>query len=142
MMVTCAPSPMAIFAELWPTTPPPAKPGFFFTIPDEDWRTKVKTGMGLRLNIYLYKVNENRNFRRAAWDTIELADHSVVLSQPPVYLDCHYLISAWSATEDSELASPVLDEHQVLSEAMRILSWRYRSPRQIAGRAAMPLFRA
>jgi hypothetical protein len=45
----------------------------------------------------------------------------VVLSQPPVYLDCHYLVSAWSSTEDSEMTNPVLDEHQTLSEAMRVL---------------------
>lgn len=114
----------------WTTTPPPAKPGFFFTVPDEDWLVKVKAGTGLRLNIYLYELSENRNFRRAAWDNIELADHSVVLSQPPVYLDCHYLISAWSAAEDSELASPILEEHQVLSEAMRIL---LRNPDVVPG---------
>ncbi len=114
----------------WTTTPPPVKPGFFFTVPDEDWLTKVKAGTGLRLNIYLYELRENRDFRRAAWDNVELADHSVVLSQPPVYLDCHYLISAWSSAEDSELASPILDEHQVLSEAMRIL---LRNPDVVPG---------
>ena len=114
----------------WTTTPPPAKPGFFFTVPDEDWLTKVKAGTGLRLNIYLYELRENRDFRRAAWDNVVLADQSVVLSQPPVYLDCHYLISAWSAAEDSELASPILEEHQVLSEAMRIL---LRNPDVVPG---------
>jgi hypothetical protein len=105
----------------WTKIPPPAKPGFFFTIPDQDWRTKVLAGVGMRLNIYLYEVRENRNFRRAEWDQIALPDNTVVLSQPPVYLDCHYLISAWSSSEDSEMTSPVLDEHQILSEAMRVL---------------------
>ena len=114
----------------WPQTPPPAKPGFFFTIPDEGWRTKVKASLGLRLNIYLYEFRENRGFRRAAWDQAELADHSYVLSPPPVYLDCHYLISAWSPTEDSELANPVLDEHLLLAEASRIL---LRNPEVIPG---------
>jgi uncharacterized protein DUF4255/carboxypeptidase family protein len=102
-------------------TAPPTKPGFFFTVPDEDWKKKVKASTGLLLNIYLYEINENRNFHRAEWDHIRLPDNTVVLSQPPVYLDCHYLISAWSATEDNEMASPVLDEHQVLSQAMAIL---------------------
>jgi hypothetical protein len=111
-------------------TSPLAKPSFFFTVPDSDWKTKVKTRTGLQLNIYLYEVRENREFRRAAWDKAELADHSVVLSQPPVYLDCHYLISAWSATEDSDMASPILDEHQVLSEAMRVL---LRNPDVVPG---------
>ncbi|MHC2842892.1 Pvc16 family protein [Bradyrhizobium diazoefficiens] len=97
------------------------KPQFSFAIPDEDWQAKVKSGSGLYLNIYLYEVSENRNFRRGSWDNVELSDGSVALSQPPTYLDCHYLISAWSRTEDSEMASPILDEHQVLSEAMRVL---------------------
>lgn len=105
----------------WTTTPPPAKPGFFFTIPDEDWRAKVKAGIGLRLNIYLYEVRENREFRRAEWDTFELPNRTAVLSRPPAYFDCHYLISAWSPAADSEATSPVLDEHQVLAEALRVL---------------------
>jgi uncharacterized protein DUF4255/carboxypeptidase family protein len=75
----------------------------------------------MRLNIYLYEIRENRNFRRAEWDQIALPDRTVVLSQPPVYLDCHYLISAWSSAEDSEMTTPVLDEHQTLSEAIRVL---------------------
>jgi hypothetical protein len=109
---------------------PLPKPGFFFTIPDNAWRTKVLAGTGTRLNIYLYEVRENRSFRRAEWDTIALPDRSVVLSQPPVYLDCHYLISAWSATEDNEVTAPVLDEHQTLAEAVRVL---LRNPDVIPG---------
>jgi Pvc16 N-terminal domain/Carboxypeptidase regulatory-like domain len=114
----------------WTATPPPAKPGFFFTVPDQAWKTKVLAGMGMRLNIYLYEIRENRNFRRAEWDQIALPDRTVVLSQPPVYLDCHYLISAWSSTEDSEITSPVLDEHQTLAEAMRVL---LRNPDVVPG---------
>lgn len=106
----------------WTPTPPPAKPGFYFTVPDEDWRTKVKAGgTQLRLNIYLYEVRENANFRRSAWDPVPLADRTVVLSKPPAYFDCHYLISAWSPAEDSEAISPVRDEHEVLAEALRVL---------------------
>lgn len=101
--------------------PQSSKPHFYFTVPDEAWQSKVKSGSGLYLNVYLYEVSENRNFRRASWDNIELSDGSVALSQPPTYLDCHYLISAWSTTENSEMASPILDEHHVLSEALRIL---------------------
>ena len=105
----------------WTTTPPPAKPSFFFTIPDEAWLAKVKAGIDLRLDIYLYEVRENREFRGAHWDEIELPDRTSVLSQPPAYFDCHYLISAWSPAEDSEALNPVLDEHEVLSEALRVL---------------------
>src|SRR6185369_1073236 len=66
-------------------------------------------------------VRENRDFRRASWDNVPVTTNTVALSQPPVYLDCHYLISAWSATDDTDATSPVPDEHQVLSEAMRVL---------------------
>jgi hypothetical protein len=116
-------------------TTPPAKPTFFFTVPDTDWRAKVKTRIELQLNIYLYEVRENRNFRRASWDNVPLADGSVVLSEPPVYLDCHYLISAWSPTEDSDLASPVLDEHQLLSETLRVL---LRNPDVVPAAVGIP----
>lgn len=105
----------------WTQTGSPAKPGFFFTIPDEDWRKKIQNGPPMRLNVYLYEVRENRSFRRAAWDSVPLANGSVALSAPPAYLDFHYLISAWSSTEDSELAQPVFDEHRVLAEATRVL---------------------
>jgi hypothetical protein len=105
----------------WTATPPPAKPGFFFTVPDDSWRTKVKAGTSERLNVYLYEVRENRDFRRSSWDVVGLADRSAALSHPPVYLDCHYLISAWSPAEDSEAIDPVRDEHLLLSEALRVL---------------------
>jgi hypothetical protein len=105
----------------WTITSPPGKPGFFFTIPDDAWLTKLKAGVGERLNIYLYDVRENREFRRPEWDRVELSDHSSVLSQPPVYFDCHYLISAWSSIEDSEALTPIFDEHALLSEALRVI---------------------
>jgi uncharacterized protein DUF4255/carboxypeptidase family protein len=119
----------------WPTTPPPLKPGFFFTVPDEAWRTRVRAGVGMRLNIYLYEFRENRSFRRASWDQAELPDHSYVMSPPPTYLDCHYLISAWSPADDSELATPVLDEHLVLAEATRVL---LRNPEVIPAAIGLP----
>ncbi len=119
----------------WTTTPPPVKPSFFFTVPDGEWQTRVRARTGLQLNIYLYEIRENRDFRRAAWDNLPLPDRTMVLSQPPAYIDCHYLISAWSATEDSDMASPVLDEHQVLSEVLRIL---LRNPDVVPGALGIP----
>src|SRR5262249_51345911 len=58
-------------------------------------------------------------------DPIVVSGNTAVLSHPPVYLDCHYLISAWSPTEDGEATTPIEDEHAVLAEAMRVL---YRNP--------------
>jgi hypothetical protein len=114
----------------WTAMPPPAKPDFFFTVPDEAWRAKVKNAPRMRLNIYLYELRENRDFRRADPDLVSLPDRSVVASQPPAYFDCHYLLSAWSPSEDSEMFDPVRDEHEVLAEAMRVL---LRNPDVVPG---------
>jgi hypothetical protein len=105
----------------WTPTPPPSKPGFYFTVPDDAWQTRVKADNTVRLNLYLFEVRENRDFRRAEWDTVPDSSATTVLSQPPVYLDCHYLVSAWSPAEDTEATTPVLDEHLVLAEALRVL---------------------
>jgi hypothetical protein len=115
----------------WPALPPgPAKPGFYFTVPDDQWRTKVLAGNTTRLNIYLYEVRENMSFHRAEWDVNGNPGQPAALSRPPAYLDCHYLISAWSPSEDSEMTSPVQDEHELLAEALRIL---LRNPDVSAG---------
>jgi hypothetical protein len=109
----------------WPNSPPgPAKPGFYFAIPDEAWRNRVSNGTGTRLNIYLYDVHENRDFHRSNWDNIEIPGTGTAQpSMPPVYLDCHYLLSAWSATQEGEspVTSPIPDEHLILGEALRVL---------------------
>jgi hypothetical protein len=107
---------------------PPAKPEFFFTVPNEKWQADVTTnGAKMRLNIYMYEMRENRDWRRAPLDPtpLPLPDRRVVFSRPPVYLDCHFLISAWSPAEDSTLLNPIEDEHATLARALRIL---YQNP--------------
>jgi hypothetical protein len=105
----------------WTRTPPPVKPGFYYTVPDDKWQTKLMGGHGARLNIYLYEVRENRDFRRSDWDAVRLPEGTIVPSHPPVYFDCHYIISAWSPIEDTEAVSPISDEHAMLGEALRII---------------------
>lgn len=103
----------------WTAAPPPAKPVFSFSVPDDAFRARVRTGPDMQLNIYLYELKENRDFRRAPWDAIELSDRTSVLSQPPAYFDCHYMISAWSPAEDTDITQPSVDEHEILGEALR-----------------------
>jgi hypothetical protein len=98
----------------------PARPGFYFSIPDDDWKQRVNNGP-TRLNIYCYEMRENRDFRRPQWDIVPDTGGELLRSQPPVYFDWHYLISAWSPTTDNEITSPIPDEHKVLSEALRVL---------------------
>ncbi len=100
----------------------PPKPLFSFSVPDGDWVKRVKADLAnRRVNIYLYEVRENRDFRRASWDDVALAGGGFVPSMPPAYFDCHYLVSAWSPADDTELVHPVPDEHETLAEALRII---------------------
>jgi hypothetical protein len=126
----------------WTPAPPPSKPGFFFTIPDDAWQTRVRTDNAPRLNLYLYEVRENRDFRRAEWDALPGATvMTTVQSQPPVYLDCHYLVSAWSPAEDTEATTPVLDEHLILAEALRVfLRTPTVTPRALGIAGGSPVF--
>src|SRR5688500_6388600 len=79
------------------------KPSIEFTVPDEEWRNRVRgSAAGVHLNVYLYELRENRDFRRAEWDMIVDPDARMAgPAQPPAYIDCNYLVSAWSAAEDT-----------------------------------------
>src|SRR4051794_33855329 len=84
----------------------PPKPGFAFTAPTDEWRARVRAGAGERLSIYLYELRENAGARRAEWDRLPQPDGSTIFARPPAAIDCHYIISAWSAAEDSEALVP------------------------------------
>lgn len=94
------------------------KPDRSFDIPDDTFRTGI---VNLTLNVYLVEVRENKDHRRANWDVIPLADRTSVLSQPPSYFDCHYLISAWSPAQPNPISSPTADEHAALGGALFVL---------------------
>lgn len=94
------------------------KPDRSFDIPDDSFRTRVTN---LTLNIYLVEIRENKDHRRANWDAIPLADRTTVLSQPPAYFDCHYLISAWSPVQPNDISSPTSEEHGGLGGALLVL---------------------
>jgi Pvc16 N-terminal domain/Carboxypeptidase regulatory-like domain len=99
----------------WVTGP---KPDRSFDIPDDTFRTKIAN---LTLNVYLVEIRENKDHRRANWDAIQLADRTTVLSQPPSYFDCHYLISAWSPVQPNDFSSPTSEEHGALGGALLVL---------------------
>jgi hypothetical protein len=110
--------------ETWQAPPP--RPQILFDVPDDAWQTRVRNGQGLFLNVYLYELRENRDFRRAEFDVLDVPGTvppggSKVLSRPPAYVDSHYLISAWSPIQAGDQASPVPDEHLALGKALQIL---------------------
>lgn len=94
------------------------KPDRSFDIPDDTFRNGLTN---LTLSVYLAEIRENKDHRRANWDVVTLPDRTSVLSQPPTWFDCHYLISAWSPSQAGALASPTADEHQALGGALYVL---------------------
>ncbi len=70
------------------------------------------------LNLFLYDVQENGEYRasRSGWE--ERPDRTHVRRPPPVRVDCHYLVTAW-APEGAP--NPEQDEHRLLGAAMAVL---------------------
>ena len=103
----------------WPVDPP--KPVFSFQTPDDTFESFVNNQAQPVVNLFLYDGRENRDMRRAEWDTLELAPGVTTLSQPPAFINCYYLITAWARGGQDPAAQAVATEHRYLGEALRIL---------------------
>ncbi len=86
-----------------------------FDLPDAEWRAGLSQ---LTVNCYLYDIRENPGLKTA--EPLRLRSEDGARGswiRPPVRIDSRYCITAWStASED-----PVLEEHRVLSQVLRIL---------------------
>jgi hypothetical protein len=90
-----------------------------FELPDEEFRSQVRTQGKNVLNVCLVELRENRS--------VPVTDEAPSISrdsngQRPAHrwIDCHYLISAWSpATRNVE---PTMDEHGLLYKAISALT--------------------
>jgi Pvc16 N-terminal domain/Carboxypeptidase regulatory-like domain len=89
--------------------------------PNDAWVQFVSSTRLNALNVYLIEVRENRRLRSNERE--RGVTGGVSYSNPaPARLDCHYLISAWSPTEDITVqVEPTLDEHQLLYDAAALL---------------------
>ena len=90
-----------------------------FTTPDESF---PPVGLALpAINVFLFEIYENHQLREIEPTLDRRPDGSLVRVQPPVRVDCHYLISA--------VAEPGLgseqDELRILGAVLRVLL-RYR----------------
>jgi hypothetical protein len=98
-----------------------------FQPPDDDWRLAVPTiadadgNPALSLNVYLFDLRENRQLRSNERER-RFVGNDAFETPPPLRLDCHYLVSAWSPVLPSPATEPVLDEHALLAEAAQALS--------------------
>jgi hypothetical protein len=68
------------------------------------------------LNLFLFHIQENRDLRPGPWQSVRL-NGDVRDERPPVRLECHYLVTAWSNEVD--------DEHRLLTGAARAF---FRNP--------------
>jgi Pvc16 N-terminal domain len=86
-----------------------------FDLPDADWRAGLG---GLTVDCYLYDLRENAELRTEEPLVQRSADGTRAQRlRPPARIDCSYCITAWSTATDE----PVLEEHRVLSQIVRIL---------------------
>jgi hypothetical protein len=99
-----------------------------FQPPDSEWRSHVTTELQAKpgLNVYLADLRENRMLRSNE-RTREIRGGIAFDRKAPPRVDCHYLISAWSdtdedlATGDDVAAGGTGLEHQILFEALAAL---------------------
>lgn len=83
-----------------------------FARPDTDFAATIPT-----LNLFLYKVTENRELRdRVPTTTLESGEYTGSLA--PVRVDCYYMVTAWAA---SGQPSPEKTEHFLLGWALNLL---------------------
>jgi Pvc16 N-terminal domain/Carboxypeptidase regulatory-like domain len=90
-----------------------------FRPPDESCRTFTGTlGTRKSLDVYLVDLRENRRLRSNEY--VEQRNGSDVFTEPPpTRVDCHYVISAWSNTDEDH--GKTLEEHRLLYQAAAAL---------------------
>jgi hypothetical protein len=67
----------------------------------------------LQLSLFLYNIREHENRR-----TEMINSGSGALKYPPMALDLHYLLTAYS---NADLHSKMIDEHRIMGKALQLL---------------------
>ena len=93
-----------------------------FAVPDKDWRT---VGSGLELNIYLYRIAENRELRSNERRRVNNSDGSLTVVPFPVRVECTYLVTAWNKGAEIPGVEKEKQEHRLLSQVLFVL---FRNP--------------
>ncbi|MEM7124742.1 MAG: DUF4255 domain-containing protein [Chloroflexota bacterium] len=75
------------------------------------------------VNFFLYDVRENHDLSIDVWRQERLPNGVVQRHQPPVQIECAYLVSVWVPNDDEDTGAS--DEYRLLGEVMKILM-RYR----------------
>src|SRR5262245_32285484 len=80
-----------------------------FEVPDKNFRPSQAT-----VNLFFYEMKENRTLRDPA-PIYVLEGGQYVRRQPPLRVDCSYLVTAWS---NQDCALKVIEEHKLLGQAL------------------------
>jgi len=91
-----------------------------FAVPDKDWRAQ---GQGLELDVYLYRVLDNRELRSNMRTPRNNGDGTVTELLFPARIECSYVISAWNKSTEVGPQPKELQEHRLLSQVLYVL-WR------------------
>ena len=84
-----------------------------FDVPNRENSTRLTRPT---LNLFLFHIQENRDLRPGPWLT-RRSNGGIGEERPPVRLECHYLVTAWS--------NEVEDEHRLLTGSARTF---FRNP--------------
>lgn len=88
-----------------------------FAVPDKAWRG---SGAGLDLDVYLFRVTENRELRSNERRLRYGPGGSVATEPAPARVECSYLITAWNKAADTSVERE-LQEHRLLGQVMYVL---------------------
>lgn len=102
-----------------------------FEPPDEDWKDRVAgeapavgAPAGIWVNVYLAEIRERTTLRNEDTLLRTIGPGQVETRPAPTWVDCHYLITAWST--DSDVSARAVPEHRFLAGLVTRL--RERSP--------------
>ena len=90
------------------------------------------------INLFLYDVRENLDLRNTEWSMERQANGTAIKKRPPVRVDCSYMITVWTSTEDPQ------QEHHLLGQLMKVLLYHRTLPEatlqgSLKGQEPLPL---
>jgi hypothetical protein len=91
-----------------------------FAVPDDTWQSQ---GSGMQVDVYLYRILDNRELRSNQRSIVMNPDGSVTTQLFPARIECSYIITAWEKGSEVAGIDKEPSEHALLSQILYIL-WR------------------
>jgi hypothetical protein len=94
--------------------------GISFAAPSQTWQGQ---GAGMQVNVYLYRVLDNRDLRSNQRNVVLNPDGTSSIQLFPARLECSYIITAWEKGSEVAGIDKEPSEHALLSQILLVL-WR------------------